>query len=255
MASATQTVQELISYTIVTDKSSLVSLLKRNGIVLPSNASDKEVTHAVLIANGKSVTFRDDLTKLLGKKLPVAGEHFASFAADNRDWGFTGLDDFKSTAGLDWGEFTGGRNKKSKNFTGGDGFFNAGGSVSDKIFAAGQTSGNIVSNSPSGKAASGKTGAGKALSSVWDFLKTNVLTQENINAGIGIGLQSLANKQQKDANSTTQTAQQLQVQQQEMQKQLALNPPPKKSNTTTYVLIGVGALALIGVVYLIAKKK
>jgi hypothetical protein len=244
MASATQTVQELISYTIVTDKSSLVSLLKRNGIVLPSNASDKEVTHAVLIANGKSVTFRDDLTKLLGKKLPVAGEHFASFAADNRDWGFTGLDDFKSTAGLDWGEFTGGRNKKSKNFTGGDGFFNASAASSMPI-----------TTTPSGTTAKGKTGAGKALSSVWDFLKTNVLTQENINAGIGIGLQSLANKQQKDSNSTTQTAQQLQVQQQEMQKQLALNPPPKKSNTSTYVLIGVGALAFIGVVYLIVKKK
>ncbi len=243
MASATQTVQELISYTIVTDKSSLVSLLKRNGIVLPSNASDKEVTHAILIANGKSVTFRDDLTKLLGKKLPVAGEHFSSFAADNRDWGFTGLDDFKSTAGLDWGEFTGGRNKKrSKNFTGGDGFFGVD-SITDMPIT------------PSGTTASGKTGAGKALSSVWDFLKTNVLTQENINAGIGIGLQSLANKQNKDANSTTQTAQQLQVQQQQMQQQLALNPAPKKSNTTTYVLIGVGALALIGVVFLIVKSK
>ena len=244
MASATQTVQELISYTIVTDKSSLVSLLKRNGIVLPDNASDKEVTHAVLIANSKSPTFRDDLTKLLGKKLPVAGEKFASFAADNRDFGFTGLDDFKSTAGLDWGEFTGGRKKNSKNFTGGDGFFNAEGDAL-KIVA------------PNAKTLTDKkkTGAGKALADVWGFLKTNVLTQDNINAGIGLGLQSMANKQQKNANSNTQTAQELQVQQQQIKQQLDLPTAQKKSNTTTYVLIGVGALALIGVVYLVVKNK
>ena len=47
---ATQTVQELISYSIVKDKDSLVRLLERNGVQMPNNSSNREVTTAVLLA-------------------------------------------------------------------------------------------------------------------------------------------------------------------------------------------------------------
>ena len=87
---ATQTVQELISYSIVKDKDSLVRLLERNGVQMPNNSSNREVTTAVLLANEKSPTFKKDLANLLGNNFTKAQEDFKSFAADPADFGFTG---------------------------------------------------------------------------------------------------------------------------------------------------------------------
>ena len=51
---AQEAVRNMISYTVVTDKGSLVRLLERNGVQMPSNPSDKEVTASVLLASSKS---------------------------------------------------------------------------------------------------------------------------------------------------------------------------------------------------------
>ena len=63
--SAIETARELISYAIVTDKDGVVKLLKRNGIELPNNPSDNEVTIALLMANEKSGVFRNELKNYL----------------------------------------------------------------------------------------------------------------------------------------------------------------------------------------------
>lgn len=226
--SAVQTVRELISHTVVTDKGALVSILKRNGIKMPNNPSDKEVTVAVLMANAKSKPFQNDLQKLLSKKFPSAVDDFKSFAADNAEWGFTGLDDFQ--------------------FTGDKEFFSAVGSS-----AAFDIGSSVKKSVDAGNAPKGKTKVGTALASIGDFLKTNVFTKENINSGIQLGLTSIANKQNQNANNVQAEAQALQVQQDLIKQQL----PASKigmSNTAKYVLIGVGVVALIGVGFLVYKK-
>ena len=60
----------LLSYAVVTDKASLIKLLERNGISMPQNASDREVTTAVLMASGKSLQiFSQKKQNLLPKNL------------------------------------------------------------------------------------------------------------------------------------------------------------------------------------------
>ena len=73
--SAIETVKELISYAVVTDKNGLVKLLQRNGIELPNNPSDNEVTVAVLMANNKSGVFRNELKKYLGGLVPEVANY------------------------------------------------------------------------------------------------------------------------------------------------------------------------------------
>jgi hypothetical protein len=235
--SAVQTVRELISHTVVTDKGSLVTILKRNGIKMPNNPSDKEVTVAVLMANAKSKPFQNDLKKLLADKLPAAANDFKSFAADNAEWGFTGLDDFQ--------------------FTGSKEFFSA--DAATTSYNVGQIFGQSTAGTSGGKPTkkpippNGKTKVGTALSDIGQFLKDNVFTKENINTGIQLGLTSIANKQNQNANSIQSEAQSLQVQQDLIKQQL----PDSKvgvNSTTKYLLIGVGVIALIGAGFLIYKK-
>ena len=76
---AQEAVRNMISYTIVTDKDSLVRLLERNGVQMPNNPSDKEVTASVLLASAKSPNFKKELSSLLTSKVPQAGSDFASF--------------------------------------------------------------------------------------------------------------------------------------------------------------------------------
>ncbi len=94
---AQEAVRNMISYTVVTDKNSLVKLLERNGVQMPSNPSDREVTASVLLASAKSPNFKSELSTLLTNKVPKAGSDFASFVGDGTDFGFTGIDDFSFT--------------------------------------------------------------------------------------------------------------------------------------------------------------
>ena len=259
---ATQTVQELISYSIVKDKDSLVRLLERNGVQMPNNSSNREVTTAVLLANEKSPTFKKDLASLLGNNFTKAQEDFKSFAADPADfgftgslgeysglstgvrpigvegdntkdnWGFTGLDDFYENPPK---RYNAGNGTSFTAFTGAEGFYNQIGAAKKK---------RITIDNPKGKSK-----VGSALVSIADTL----FTQENINAGIQLGLTSLANKQAAKQNSVQETANALAVQQDAIQKKFDANPP-KSSKTTTYILVGVGVVALIGIIYAVTKS-
>jgi hypothetical protein len=237
--SATQVTQEALSYAVITDKNGLVKLLKRNGVQLGNNPSDKEVTIAVLMASPKSENFKNELATLLTKKVKEAGENM-SFVGNDQDFGFTGIDDFQFTGAEDFYKFTGAEN-----------FFNA--TAAEKAAkktaaaqaAAAKRKARISADNPTGK-----TGVGLLLANIGRA----ITSQDTINAGIQIGLNKINNKTQADANQIVSQAELLQAQQDEMRKNL---PDAKTgiNNTAKYVLIGAGVLALVGVVYLIAKKK
>lgn len=220
---AQQTTRTLIAYTLSTDKGALVGLLRRNGIEVPSNASDKEITVATLKAL-KSPSFKSDMNSLLGRKVSNAAQDFASF---------TGIDDF---AGLDdLGAY-----------------FNA-------IGISPSTAQSIAQSVPkkqTGKASrvsatnpQGKTGVGLFLQNLGKSLGS----QETINAGLNVGLTALNNRVQGQSNNLNQEANQI-IQQSDS---ITRNLPnaAKKNNTLTYVFVGVGVLALLGIVYFVAKKK
>lgn len=205
---AIETARELISYAVVTNKDGLVKLLERNGIEMPMNPSDNEVTVAVLMANAKSGVFRNELQKYLVSLLPEVSE-YADFLGNGYVM-FTGTDDFSFTAG-------------------------GGSLLPDSRFA-------VPSASGASTAKAGGTKVGNALRGVGQFLKTNVLTPENINAGVQIGLTSVANKTQAKQNQIQAEASQLQAYQDSLRQQLP--NAAKKSNTMLYVWIGVGVLAV-----------
>jgi len=219
--SAIETAKELISYAVVTDKNGLVKLLQRNGIELPNNPSDNEVTVAVLMANAKSGVFRNELKKYLGGLVPEVANYTTELGGGIN---FTGTDDFSFTAGD-------------------DGFYNA--TAVDKKAL------RITATNPTGK-----TKTGVALASIGSFFKDVVLTKENINTGINIGLTSIANKTNAQSNAVTAQSLQLQNYQDSLRQQLP--NAAKKSNTMLYVWISVGVLAVgvLGfVLYKSYKKK
>ena len=218
---ALETAKELISYAVVTDKNGLVKLLERNGIELPNNPSDNEVTVAVLMANQKSGVFRNELKKYLVGLVPDVANYTTELSGDVN---FTGTDDFSFTAGD-------------------DNFFNAT-AIEKKAL-------RVTDTNPTGK-----TKVGVALASIGSFFKDNILTKDNINAGVQIGLTSLANKTQSQQNAVTAQSLQLQGYQDTLRQQLP--NAAKKSNTMLYVWIGVGVLAVgvLGfVLYKSYKKK
>jgi hypothetical protein len=242
-------VEELISYTIVTDKGALVNLLKKSGVKLNGSPSDLEVTTAVLVANKKSPSFKNELAKLLEKKLPQAGEKFMGIVGNSQDFGFTGVDDvtyMKGFTGVD--DFN--------DFTGWDDFQNLisiSPSVSSGITTASQTSkSDLRKMSTAQRKASGqKTKAGSAISGIWSFVKTNVLTPDNINAGISAGLGKVNADTAAKQNAIDEKALALQLQQQEIAS--ALNKKQGAStNTVLYVVIG--AVAVVGIGFLIYKS-
>ena len=180
-----ETAKELISYAVVTDKNGLVKLLERNGIELPNNPSDNEVTVAVLMANQKSGVFRNELKKYLVGLVPDIANYTTELSGDVN---FTGTDDFSFTAGD-------------------DNFFNAT-AIEKKAL-------RVTDTNPTGK-----TKVGVALASIGSFFKDNILTKDNINAGVQIGLTSLANKTQSQQNAVTAQSLQLQGYQDTLRQQL-----------------------------------
>lgn len=242
-------VEELISYTIVTDKGALVNLLKKSGVKLNASPSDLEVTTAVLVANKKSPSFKSELAKILEKKLPQAGEKFMGIVGNSQDFGFTGVDDVTYERG-----FTG--VDDFNDFTGWDDFKNLISitpSVSSGITSASQTSkADLRKMSTAQRKASGqKTKAGSAISGIWSFVKTNVLTPDNINAGITAGLGKVNADTAAKQNAIDEKALALQLQQQEIAN--ALNKKQgASSNTVLYVVIG--AVAVVGIGFLIYKS-
>ncbi len=224
---ALETVRELISYAVVTDKNGLIKLLERNGIQLPNNPSDNEVTIAVLMANQKSGVFRNELKKYLGSLVPEVANYTSELSGDIN---FTGTDDFSFTAGGD------------------DDYFNATAKAPTvKLTSAQARAARVSDTNPTGK-----TKVGLALASVGNFFKENILTKDNINAGINIGLTSLANKTNAKANQVSEESLKLQNYQDTLRQQLP--NAAKKSNTMLYVRIGVGVLA-VGVLGFVLYKQ
>jgi hypothetical protein len=237
--STTLVAEELISYSVVTDKNGLVKLLERNGVQMPNNPSDREVTVAVLMASAKSQNFKDELAAFLTKKVGKAGDDFQSFVGSEADFGFTGVDDFGFTGeGEDFYNIFGlGKKKKDPNVV-----------AAPKPTAVKTPTSRVTTANPQGK-----TKAGLALAGIGKFFKDNILTAENINAGIAVGLNKINNKTQADSNRIQEQALVLQSQQDDLKNKLPDAKP--MSPAVKYTLIGVGVIALVGIIYVIVKKK
>jgi hypothetical protein len=227
--------EELISYTIVTDRNSIINLLKRNGVKLSENPSNSEITVAVLVANSKSISFRDDLARLLSSKVSEAGETFSNIVGNDQDFGFTGVDDVTYFPNV-------------MSFTGVDDYQNYTAPTLDEIMGIKNTSTTSTSGTKP------KTKVGSILASVGSFLSTKVLTKENVNSAVQVGL----NKINTDTLAKQQNLQlqQLQLESQQNQMRSSINATQgASSNTILYVIIGIVALAGIGfVVYKQTKK-
>lgn len=235
---ATQAVRELISYTIVTDKKSLIKLLERNGITLPSDPSDKDVTIAVLLASSKSPNFKNELSKLLTSKVSEASGEFSNLTGNDQDFGFTGVDDL--------------------GYVGEETFYNETGLVfsSPKLGYTPKglpTQGTSTINTASDtKATKGKTKVGSVIASIGKFFSDNVLTSDNINTGLQLGLTTLNNKVQSKQNAVQAEALILQNQQDDIRNKVG----DKKGISTNTIIIGVVGLALLGtIIYVLTKKK
>jgi hypothetical protein len=253
-----------LSYSVLYTKDKIESLLKRHGVKVPVNASDKDVHTAVLVANAKSPVFRDELAIFLAGNIEGAHKKlgFVSFAADDSDFGFTGLDDFQFTGNIAdiKSSFFGLKTNGEFNASG---YKNAEGDVSDINSsnynpAADPNSSLYNANSTSTDTSGSKSPSTSKSGGILAWLGSNVFTKENIQQGINAGLKTIANKTQASSNNLQQQANNLTAQQTLLQRTAAqngANPPSSgTSNTTKYVLIGVGVVALIGIVILIAKN-
>jgi hypothetical protein len=216
--SALQVTEEALAYALVTDKNGLERLLKRNGVVIGNNPSDKEVSVAVLMASAKSPNFKNELATFLTDKVKEAGETL-SFVGSSQDFGFTGIDDFQ--------------------FTGSDDFFNA--TAAEK---AAKKQARVTADNPQGK-----TGVGRLLASIGKALTS----EETINSGIQLGLNKINNRTQADANNINRQAVELQAKQDDLKA--TMGTPSKKTSATTYIIIGAGVLVAITAIVLIVKAK
>lgn len=239
-----QVAKELISYTIVTDKNSVVNLLKKNGVRLNDNPTDSEVTTAVLVANQKSGNFKDDLAKLLTSKVTQAGETFSNIVGNDQDFGFTGVDDVTYFPNV-------------MSFTGFDDYKAATAITAPNIStsftsSALQKAQSIQPSSTTG--AKTQTKVGSALSSIWNFAKENILTKDNINAGIQVGLNKINTDTLAKQTTIEQQRAELEAQQNAMRNQIEKSAGVS-GMTMLYVVIGLVAIAGIGyVVYQRTKK-
>ncbi len=225
---ALQVTRSLLAYQVVNDRGSLERLLKRNGVSVPENASDAEVISASLFTAGKSANFKKELASLLSGKAKTAGEKFSSFVG--QEMGFTGLDDFS--------------------FTGMEGFesYNGGTQQLSLAVKQGIDTGKI-------KTKKDKTGAGKALSSIGTFFKENVLTRENIDTAVNIGLTKINTQTQNKANKIAQEGLVIQQYQDDIRNQQASKAKGGLS-TGAWVAIGLGVAAIVGIgIYLSTRKK
>ena len=216
-------VQELLAFALLKDKSNLIDLLRRNGVDMPYDASDDDVLVATLNASVKSKYFKDELTKLLSN---MALENVDTFTS------FTGEEEFF-------------------NFT----------TFASQFVTAGQKAGKIPTGTTgtTGTGTGTKTKTGTFLNKVGGFLKTNVFTPENINAGISLGLTSMNNKSQRRADDAAANLEQIRMQKLALEAQTgggagAGNTGGGKNKTIMWVLVGVGVLALATGVFFIVKK-
>ena len=240
---ALEITRSLLAYQVVNDKGSLVRLLKRNGVDVPENASDTELTSAALFASGKSANFKKELAALLSGNAKTAGDNFSSFVG--QEMGFTGLDDFS--------------------FTGMEGFENQTGNLprttsgvrTSAIPAIKPVAVPTAALTPKTGAAApkGKTGAGKVLSSIGNFFKQNVLTKENVDSAVQIGLTKINTQTQNKANRIAQEGIVIQQYQDDIRNQQGSKGKAGLS-TGAWIGIGLGVAAIVGIaIYFSTRKK
>jgi hypothetical protein len=222
---AQEAVRNMISYTVVTDKDSLVRLLERNGVQMPSSPSDKEVTASVLLSSSKSPNFKNELSTLLTSKVPQAGSDFASFVGDSSDFGFTGIDDFS--------------------FTGADEFFAATAQERATAKVVAKKS-RVTETNPQGK-----TGVGLFLSN----LGKAIASPETINSGLNIGLTAVNNKIQGRQNALQQETVVLTEKQDQIRQDLAAAGKPAGGGFPVWGWVVIGLAVVGGIVYAVTKKK
>jgi hypothetical protein len=101
------------------------------------------------------------------------------------------------------------------------------------------------------KASGQKTKAGSAISSIWSFVKTNVLTPDNINAGISAGLGKINADTSARQNAIDEKAIALLDEQKRIANDLNKD---KGASTNTILYITVGVVAVVGIGFLIYKS-
>lgn len=269
---AIQATRESLAYALIKNKSGLIALLKRNGVEVPSGITDKQLTVALLAAAAKSPTFKNDLSAFLSQNLPTKQE-FASFVADDKMFGFTGIDDFMYADNVSGGGstglsiLTGGASTVKKvaspstisstsisKLTGAtsSGYAPTGATSAGTLTNVGNYKPSVTLNDIGQTQQTGKTGSG-----LWSWLKDNLLTQENIQQGINLGITAIANKQQQKGNQIQNEAAEIQKKQEEMITQLSRsgNVPQQKGSVMTWVLVGLGVLIAGVTIYYVTKKK
>jgi hypothetical protein len=104
-------------------------------------------------------------------------------------------------------------------------------------------------------------GDGKStLSKIGSWFGTNILTKENLNAGIGLGITSMNNKSQRKADEAAANLEQIRLQKLAMEKSGSGGSGNQgggdgKKKTMMWVLVGVGVIALATGVFFYMKKK
>jgi hypothetical protein len=243
--SALEVTEEALAYALVTDKNGLEKLLKRNGVVVGNNPSDKEVTIAILMASAKSTNFKNELATFLTGKVKEAGETL-SFVGSSLDFGFTGIDDFEFTGGgEEFYNIFGLGKKKDPAAAAAAAQASAAKRTAAAQAAAAKKQGRITTDNPQGK-----TGVGRLLASIGKSLSN----EDTINAGIQIGLQKISSRTQSSANNINAQALALQEKADDLKKNADL-PPSEGTSMTTYIIIGAGVLVAITAIYLIVKAK
>lgn len=224
--------RSLIAYSVVNDKPSLIKLLKRNGVELASDATDQEVTAAVIVASSGSENFKKELASLLANEAVKSSEQFSSFAGGEDMFGFTGIDDFMSYNG-----------DKPR-------------TTIPNLKTAPPAAPLRISATPTAtvQPKKDKTGAGRVLASIGTFLKDNVLTKDNIEAGVQIGLTKINTKTQGKANQVAQESLQIQQYQDDIRNRQG-KAAAGGLGTGTWIAIGVGVVALVGIVIYITSKR
>lgn len=225
---AVEVTRDMLAYTLTNDKQSLVKLLKRNGIDIPSDVSDKDITMAVLLASGKSAVFKSELANLLSSKIDEVNADFQNFAGGQFDIGtqedktmFTGSEDFYPMAGL-----------------------------SNPAFSAGLQGAAQKIKEQKPVAETNKIKEPKEKGKVWSWLSQTVFTPENINAGLNMGLTALNNKMQAKRNAVDAESQII-IERQEQQIQ---QKQKGGIGVGTVILIVVGVGLLGAMVYYFTKK-
>lgn len=230
---AVEVTRDMLAYTLANDKQSILNLLVRNGINVPSDISDKQLVTAVLVASGKSASFKSELSDLLSSKINEVNQQYASFAGGQFDIGteadktmFTGSDDFFSMTGLANPQFSSG--------------------------LQGAASYAKEAKEKESKSKASKVKPAKEKGKLWSWLGENVFTKENINSGINMGLTALNNKIQNKKNQVDYESTVITEKQDAIINQ---SGGARGVSIGTVILIVAGVALIGGIFYYINKNK